>query len=304
MVSRLHKRLTDYYELTGEDIQLVYHPTQQSSWERTTFTDEKYDEEKAYNHRTVFTSEVVLEYDDGDKKLNYDLAMRASKKMTQEHIQHAVWTSGNKSTHIHAFFNFSDAENIRYLKRLILQFFGNVKHLGTWYEPDMALTSPNHLIRAEHGIHEKTQQRKAFVDKSRYYPRHNSIPEEVWTEYDTTKDDISSFEDNEELVESVAESDAFRWLLDPSNIREIGDGKKRGVFVLGNILYQATDKSDEDIINFCQEWYEAAGGRDYKEKDIRQTLEANFQKGGYTPGFMFIGDLMSDIGMEKLLKEE
>lgn len=303
MTSRLHTKLEEYKRLTGEDVHVVYHPNKTASWQRATFQGEDYNPDTAYNHRTIYSSEIVLEYDDADRKTNYELAIRASKKMTDENAAHSIWTSGNKSTHIHAFFNFSDAENVRYLKRLILKHFGSVKHLGEWYEPDMALASPNHLVRAEYGVHESTGNNKALVDASRYFPQYNSIPVDVWDKYDSNKHDYNNYED-EELVESVANSEAFRWLLDPENVREVGDGRKRGVFILGNILWQQTDKSKEDIINFCKEWYREAGGHDYKDSNIRNALQSNFQRGGYTPGYLYLNDYLSDIGMENLLKEK
>jgi len=303
MTSRIHEQLTKYEDRLGStEVYVVHHPDAYSSWARAVFNGENYDEGTAYNHRTIRPQEVIIEYDDGDRKTNYDLAMRASRKLSAHNAAHSVWTSGNKSTHIHTFFNFSDAENVRFLKRLLFKFFGTHKHRGKWYEPDMALSSPDHLIRAEFGVHETTQNHKSFVDKTAHFPQYNSIPEEVWEEYDTTDPSMNDFDD-EELVESVANSEAFKWLLDPQNVKEIGDGRKRGTFILGNILWQATDRDKEDIINFCQEWYEEAGGRKDRLRTIKNQLESNFELGGYTPGYLYLSDYLSDIGMERLIKE-
>jgi len=296
--SRIHDRLSDYTKLLKENVKVVYHPERFSSWERADFQGEDYDESVAYNHRTIFPSEVVIEYDDDDKMINWELAQRVSKKLTQHYIPHSLWTSGNKSTHIHAFFNLSDEyENKMFLKRLIMDYFGQIKHRGTWYEPDKALAGENHLVRAEYGVHEKTGDSKSFVDESAQFPSRNSIPNDVWDTYDDKKDKWQEATDVDmsEMVEDVYESDGFKWLMDSDNLYEVRDGRKRGLFILGNVLRLTKFEDDEQgLKRFLKQWYDDAGGRQLNDRTIEEKVDY-WQDRGYTPGHQSVQDLLSDI---------
>jgi len=301
--SKLHGRLEDMYTELLEPVNVVYHPDSDASWSRAEFQGSRYDKTTPYNHRTIFRSEVVLEYDDASKRLNYKLAKRASRKLYGDYISHSMWTSGNKSTHIHILFDMSEVDDVRLMKRTILAEYGCTKHRDQYYKPDMALASPNHLVRAEWGVHEKTGDCKRLIDEDIGFPELEYIPEHIQETYEERLNDVQYDRDVQGLAKNVLESDGFQWLLKPSNMKEVGDGRKRAVFILGNVLREATSDDDDDVIEWVQDWYRKAGGHDYSDGQIQQILLNNFQD-DKTPGFPYLNELLSDIGKERFINKE
>jgi len=135
------------------------------------------------------------------------------------------------------------------------------------------------------------------VDESAQFPSRNSIPNDVWDTYDNKKDswNQASDADMSEMVEDVYESDGFKWLMDADNLYKARDGRKRGLFILGNVLRLTKYEDDEQgLKQFLKQWYDDAGGRKLNGKAIEQKVDY-WQDRGYTPGHQSVKDLLSDI---------
>jgi len=304
--SDIHKRLLAYQHELREPVRVVHHPNEDSYWKRAEFGSPSYDRTTPYNHRTVFPSEIVIEYDNEDKRLNYKLAQRVIRKLANDGISYSMWFSGNKSTHIHAFFDMQQPENRRVLKRSILLKYATIHHRGTKYKPDLNVASQNHLIRAEHGVHESTGRQKSFIDEHVSFPKINRVPMHVWEYYnDYMKEhQVGSDDYDEDLVDAVAQHDGFKWMLNPENVKSAGDGRKRGLWFITNILrWTKYQDQPEKLKNFVKWWYKEAGGRKYSEHDIEQKVDASLEK-DYTPGFRFMNELLSDMGAKRLISDE
>lgn len=304
--SKIHKRLLSYQHELREPVNVVYHPDDDSWWKRAEFGSPEYDPTIPYNHRTIFPSEIVIEYDEPDKRLNYKLAQRVIDELDRDGHSYSVWFSGNKSTHIHLFFDLQRPKNRRVLKQTILHHYGTVHHRGERYKPDMSVASPNHLIRAEHGVHESTQQNKRFLDEHSMFPRLNRVPMKIWDKFNEYMDehDVDSDTYDEELVEAVTKHDGFKWMLNPENVREAGDGRKRGLWFMVNILRWTKYEGEPDKLkDFAKWWYREAGGRAYSDYEIEEKVDASLDK-DYTPGFRFMNELLSDMGAERFIYDK
>ena len=67
--------LRRYYKLQ-DDIIVVYRPTLKSWWgDRCLYKSEEYIPAKQYNHRSILDKEIVIEFDQEDKKLNISLIL-------------------------------------------------------------------------------------------------------------------------------------------------------------------------------------------------------------------------------------
>jgi hypothetical protein len=94
----------------------------------------------------------------------------------------------------------------------------------------------------------------------------------------------------------------FQYLVQPENMREVGDGKKRFLFVMVNTLQWTKFKNDkEGLKKFAKDWWEKVGGVGYDEHYIENMVNHGIDK-GYTPGPEYFRDLLSDLDLERFIK--
>ena len=284
-----------YYELQDK-ILLVYHPTERSTWmDRCLFLGSKYLPRKAYNHRSILDDEVVIEFDDGTVEENRVHADTVAKRLKLDHFKCAKWRSGNKSTHVHFFIDPREASNVSLLKRVLMRHYSEGLPA-----PDMKLTSDNHLIRAEYGIHEKTGVRKTPISIDSEYPTLSPIPEHVWDKYLTeqrayikrrTKTDVTKL-DQHPIVHTLLDAVTYN--------TEIGDGRERVLFALIHVLKpkfkQQTD-GREQLIKYIHEWYRYAGGRQLRKDQIESKVIYHWNR-DYTLTENFLYKLCEELDIK------
>jgi hypothetical protein len=300
----VHDYAKKLYETTGEKTTLVHHPYKNSYWNtRHIYLGEEYSEDIPYNHRTILPSEVVIEYDEDDSQLNYDLAMRASAALNRDKKLHSIWHSGNKSTHIHALFDFHQARSLRVLKRLVMKYYGETKMRGETYLPDLQLAGNNHLIRAEGGKHESTQKNKCLLSEDVCYPSQNSVPKAVWESYNEDMREMAQ-KDFSEYTSDLLEHPGMQWLLDGDNLQELEDGRRRLLWVVFHTVKNSGEiKDKEDMTHFLRDWNKystSRGEKPYSDSEIQRMVRQQWNK-DYTPGERYLNDILRDIGKEELI---
>lgn len=304
----LNSYLSKYYELQNQ-ILLCYRPTEQSSWaDRCLYLSEDYISSKPYNHRSILRNEVVIEYDEDDEHDNSTLSQWVCDKLDEEKISYARWKSGNKSQHIHLFIDYKNCSNLSLLKNSFLRIYGTfyrtaegalckTKPEGDSRKilPDIRLCSDNHLIRAEYGIHEKTQKNKSLIKKSVDFPRINDVKINVWERYVIVqrqqlirKMNITADEHNKEL------EDKIRFLLNSTEFRKYEDGRERALFILIHYLKPKYLNRKEDLIRYMLEWYRYSGGYKLTEHHIRAKVNYHWNRDYVIIGHL--NDLLEQIG--------
>lgn len=304
MTNKLLKRVRELKKVTGqENYVLCSHPAENSPWIRHPAQEVK--EDTHYNHRTIFRDEIVIEYDDEDLNKNYDYAQRTSKKLTQHNIPHSTWYSGNKSYHVHLVLDLQpyDDKHIRTVKETIMKYYGehNIKRNGV-ITPDLNLAVQNHMIRAEHGIHEYTQKHKTIIDEDYKYPELTSLPKPVnkavYKALRKAKKYIEKAQNNKEIdTTHIQKQPLYKYLRNPENMKRVGDGKKRFLFVLVNQLRQ-NGKTYEDTLQEVKDWYYQAGGEEYTPEQIKSHVQHSYNN-NYTPGKKYLESLKEDIQIEQ-----
>ena len=282
--------LNKYYEMQ-KSIVLVKRSSNLSSWsDRCLFLDDKYSPHKQYNHRSVLQQEVVLEYDEDDKVANDKLATWVCSKLNADNIVYSRWRSGNKSQHIHIFIDTREAINIPLLKNAFL------RHYGTYYLtvdgqyvkekpvgehrkvlPDLRLCANNHLIRAEHGLHEKTQVKKSLVYTKGNYPELNTVPTEVWDRYTRQQQfnatrRLTAEQETDELKKKM------QMVLNSSAFRQFEDGRERALFILIHYLKPTYIEKKMELIKYLCDWYRYSGGYKLTEQQIRSKVNYHWNK--------------------------
>lgn len=284
------KSLTQYlmrYREIQEDIKLVYHPKPDSTWrDRCDFLGEGYSPHKPYNHRQILRNEVVIEYDEDDPDKNLRLIQDIEKRLKRNNIAYSLWFSGGKSYHLHIMLDIPKDADVGFVKRMW------VFHFTTGLpRPDMQLFG-NHLIRAEYGVHEKTQRVKKRLRQSPEYPLLNHIPENILNR-------AEEFENNREEIDNthLINSDAIKLLSDANRFRQYNDGKERAMFILIHVLKQ--NNPQDKVIKWIQQWYKDMGGTRMREQDIETRVRYHWSR----PYILhsFINDLLKDIGAEEYL---
>lgn len=288
----LIKYLNKYYNIQ-QDILLVAHPNEQSSWgDRCYYLDEDYDHNVHYNHRAILNNEVVLEYDYDDYELNKYLVDTAAKKLTDHKIPWSKWFSGNKSFHLHFFVDIKQAKRPHILKSVILQYYGKDKD----YKPDLQLASPSHNIRAEYGIHEKTGNHKVYVSSWGNYPTIAELPNIIWELYVERVHTVlkASITRNTKDLETHP---LIQQILNTTEFRKNDDGRERALFVLIHVLKPKYDSRDK-LTSFLQDWYRYSGGRQLSSWSIKCKVNYHWDR-QYTFTETFLNNLAYELGLEK-----
>lgn len=319
----LRKELHKLYKHQKE-IMLVYRPTEKSSWaDRCLYLkdDSGYSPIKPYNHRSILDCEIVLEYDEGSPEDNERYANKACEHLRRDGIKYSKWFSGGKSTHVHILVDMGSASNRKLLKRSFL------KHYGTFYEhpdskylytedtkpdsldkshrvmPDLQLDGENHLIRAEYGVHERTQENKRNTGRSPGYSSElSTIPQVVWDKY------IRQYKINIKRrttidIKDVLEHPGVKMILDSNTFREIGDGRARALYHLICIL--KNKYSRDELVDKLVDWYRYSTKRKEKlsRREIEYHVDHNIRK-GYVFSIIKFNDFLEELGREDLIVDQ
>jgi hypothetical protein len=284
--------LRKYYEIQDK-ILVCYHPTHKSSWaDRCLFLSEEYESLKPYNHRSILNNEVVIEFDDGTKEENEELAREVARRLKRDGFKIAMWCSGNKSTHVHTFVDTKEAHNVQLLKKVFTRHYCK----GLNINPDLRLCTTNHLIRAENGVHEKTGKQKSLIYKHREYPVILPIPIHIWEEYAREQTIVIKRRVTHDINE-LDKSPLFKSLLNSVKFREdIGDGRERLIFAFIHIL-KSKYTNKEDLVAYLWDWYKYSGGNKMNEYDIRNKVRYHWNK-DYTITENYLRRIMEECSIE------
>lgn len=291
------KTLTTYlrkYAAMQDEIILCYRPQIDSGWSnRCAYLDEKYDPFLPYNHRSVLMHEVVIEFDEDSRELNKQLAHKVADKLSDYKIPYSMWFSGGKSTHLHCFIKARNASSLSLLKRCFIRYFTG--HLE--YRPDLQLTG-NHLIRAEFGIHEKSQERKTLVKESPSYPKEATIPKAVWDMYNREMEIVQK-RMMTIAIKDIDDDNLVKKILDTAYIREhLKDGRKRLIGALAQLLRHKYSNRNE-LIDFLWKWYTYCNGKDLTYGQVAYQVHYAYRNPMDNP-FAFLYSVAKDLGLEEI----
>ena len=266
---------------------LCYRPTLDSGWSnRCVFLDEKYSPMLPYNHRTILDNEVVIEFDNDDVQRNLVNAELVTKKLIKGKIKYSMWSSGNKSFHVHCFIK-ANVGNMSMIKKAFMRWATQ----GLDDKPDMQLAT-NHLIRAEYGVHEKTGKFKTRIRESANYPLLCDLPKEVWESYLGEKEKYVKRRMTQ-ATSDISESEVVKKLLDTTYIQdELKDGRERIVFCLANVLCVKYEK--QELIDLLWNWYTYAGGKDLSFYQVKYKIDRAYRD-RYTITERYLNELLEDI---------
>jgi ribosomal protein S7 len=280
-----------YYRYCQNNIVLVYRGKREDNWsKRCLYLDSNFHATLGYNHRTIMDCEVIFEYDEPDPKLNERLVAKVINKLKVDNIKYARWFSGNKSQHVHILLKSYDVRNPALFKNVIM------RHYGTFYiddknniwekegvgrrklYPDLKLASTGHLIRAEYGIHEKTQDNKELIFMSKEYPCKSKLPMHIFDQYQKAQE-LSVKQRVNQTVAQVAESETVKKLLNSVLFREgMNDGRERIMYQLIQVLkHKFKPKGEEgkkQLTNLMWDWYKYSSTQGLKmtQEDVRRKV--------------------------------
>ncbi len=284
--------LRKYYDYSDK-ILLCYRPTERNDWkDRCFYLEDGYDSLKKYNHRGILPNEVVIEYDDDDKAVNSRLADEVAKRISKDNIKYSKWYSGGKSVHIHILLNIGDATNLRLLKTIFVRHYTE----GLSRMPDLQLTYPNHLIRAEFGIHEKSGREKTLLTKSRGYPIQSFIPQIVWDKYTKAMNTVVKTKLTKDL-KNFNDLPGIDLLFKTEEITKVNDGRKRSLLLLIKVLRAKYKK--EELVKYLQDWYKYTKGTELDDNKIKNMVSYYWNREySFNWWLQYLNDLLIDIGHE------
>ena len=281
-----------YYNYCQKNIVLVYRGVIEENWaKRCLYLDDKYHNVLGYNHRSILDNEIVFEYDEPDKRLNEKLVAKVITKLSAAGIKYSKWFSGNKSTHVHILLRDYTVRNMPLFKNVIMRHFGTyyVDKNNTIFEepregckkiyPDLRLATKGHLIRAEFGIHEKTQDYKELIYMSPGYPCKSKIPIDIFEKYQHAQE-RSVRQRVSQTVSEVAETETFKNLLNSVLFREgMDDGRERVMWQIIQVLkHKFKDKGQEgkeELVALMWDWYKYSSTQGLKmtEEEIKRKVD-------------------------------
>ena len=244
----------------------------------------------------MLKNEVIIEFDNEDLKVNYANTELVRKKLSKYKIKYSLWSSGNRSRHIHFFVDVGDAGNVPLLKKCLIRFFSE----GTSELPDLRLASENHLIRAEGGLHEKTLQYKELIFESKHYPEISPIPEQVWLNYSEEYRRVLNWKMSSTTKE-LYDHKAIRFIMDNDAIKRYGDGRERLFFVLMHVFKPKYDK--DGLVRLLWDWYKYNGGYKMSHLDVVNKVNYHYSR-DYNITSYYLREQLEEIGVEKGVLEE
>jgi hypothetical protein len=291
-LSSLTSLLTLYYRWQPQ-ILLVYRPTDDSSWShRILFLGDKYNATTPYNHRIILRNEIVIEFDNDDKKKNLELIREVITRLKKDGINYSLWDSGNKSYHCHVFVELGNVTNVSLLKRCFIKYYCQGLEL-----PDMQLCQETHLVRAEFGVNEKSGKKKFLIENSKDYPILNYIPKKVWELYGLEQQKSFTktiIRDTKELLDTPV----LKTVLDTIRMKEeVKDGRERILWMLSQLLKNKYSK--DELKSFLNDWYEYSGGTKLTQRQINFKVEQAYKK-NYNITENFVRTLAEDLGIDPI----
>jgi len=302
MKPKKYKSLTQYlgyyYQYCQKNMVLVYRGDTSENWaRRCTYLGPKYHPKVPYNHRSILDYEVVIEYDYDDTDLNVRLVDRVIKKLNLDGIKYAKWNSGNKSSHLHVLIRQIEVANLALLKKTFMRHYGTFyydKNTKRIYDddcvgrekliPDLKLATSNHLIRAEYGVHEKTQNIKTLIYKSHEYPILSSIPVKVFEMYVKAEERSVRQRMSQSTIDLV-EHPIVKKLLDTVYFRDdMDDGRERIMYQLVHVLKRKYKprgaQGKEELVNFLWEWYKYSSSQGLKmsKQDVYEKVRYHWNR--------------------------
>jgi hypothetical protein len=289
--------LRKYYDIQDR-LLLVYRENEKTNWsDRVFYLDEKYNPQKPYNHRVILKQEVVIEFDDKDPTSNLINAKLVASKLRKEGVKCAVWSSGNKSTHVHTLIDVKEAKNIPLLKNVFMRHYTEGLPL-----PDLRLATENHLIRAEFGIHEKTGKQKILIHKDKDYPVLNNISHLVWTKY-FNRQRFSVESRMNKQVNRLVDHPGLKWILTSEQFRQADDGRERALFMLIHVLKPDYKENKQGLVEFLCEWYHYSGGHGLSDNQIKAKVNYHWNK-QYDFTQKYLHELLESLGRTDLICEQ
>jgi len=287
--------LDKYYEMQ-DSILVCYRPKTDSSWsDRCLYLSDSYDANKEYNHRSILKNEVVIEFDDKDKDQNKKNALEVAHRLRSNGFMVSIWSSGNKSTHVHTFIEIGEAKSVPLLKNCFIRQY--TKDLPL---PDLQLCADNHLIRAEFGVNEKTGEKKTLINQDTSYPVIKRVPEAVWDRYTHEKKIIAQRRISMDLND-ISTLPGFQFILTTDEFRKADDARERALFMLIHILKKKYLNDKPKFLQYLQDWYSYSGGRQLTPRDIENKLNYHWTK-QYNIGQRYLNELLESIGRSDLCK--
>ena len=289
-------------------------------------------------HRNILKNEIIIESDYPTYEENYDAAKLIGKIIEEKGFQPLYYYSGNKSIHIHVFFNWNCLKKLdpiikdqlrvifvgsklRFKRKFILWL--RTKMISCWDTKvkkfDTDLINASHLIRCELSKNKKgyktflgyTHKDMSFVpyicnEKNRIYPKLGKIR-------------LSSPHKIQELIEEFIEEirvktkveksrkknrNLSNWGVDlPENLRgcvkvilsedfkQVGDGFKRGMFILLNELRRVLGDNQARII--INDWNSKM---DFPIKG--EEIEYRFKLKNYSLSCEYIHKFLKEVGVD------
>jgi len=310
----LTQYLSYYYQYCQKNMILVYRGETTDNWKkRCTYLGKDYHPKVPYNHRTILDCEVVIEYDYDDVSLNQRLVDKVVKKLNEDGIKYSKWASGNKSSHIHFLIRQHKVANLPLLKKAIMLYYGTFyydKETKTVYAepkegrdkivPDLKLATANHLIRAEYGVHEKTQNQKSLIYKTPEYPSLSNIPVKVFDYYSQSQERSVRQRVLYNATDVLA-SDTLKKLLDAVYFRKgMNDGRERIMWMLVQVLkgnYKDKPEGLGELTKFIIEWYKYSSDQGMKmsEQDIKNKVRHHWFQ-DYTISEAKLKEVIEEVG--------
>jgi len=286
--------LEKYYEIQDQ-ILVCYRPTEDNSWsDRCLYLSENYDDNKPYNHRSILKNEIVIEFDDKNKESNLQNALEVAKRLRADGFKIAMWFSGNKSTHLHTFVDMGQCSNPRLMKNIFIRHYSEGLPV-----PDLQLCADNHLIRAECGVHERTGEKKEFIEMDKEYPKLKKISSALWDRYTNAMQTVTQRRISTDL-NSLESLRGFQFILTTDEFRKSDDGRERALFMLIHVLKKKYENRQADLIKYLQDWYRYSSGRKMTDRDIELKVKSHWNR-SYTPGRTYLNELLESLGRSDLI---
>ena len=284
------------YRKIQPEIMLVYRPTLKSSWaDRCIYKGEGFNSKKLYNHRNILRNEVVIEFDENAPKKNKHYASVVASRLKKDGLKYITWKSGNKSIHLHLFIDIKDVKNLPLLKKVIMRHY-----CDNLIKPDLRLASDNHMIRAEFGIHEKTQKKKSLIKQCRGYTELQQLSNVIWEKYRQSFRTVLRRKLTIDVTE-ITEHPAYKFIITSEEFRAADDGRERALFMLIHTLKPKYKEKQNELIKFLQDWYKYSGGTQLSPSQIGNKVKYHWNK-QYTFGLTYLMDLMDELGLSDKFK--
>lgn len=274
-------------------------------------------------HRSMMPNEIVIESDYPEYIDNFEASKIIGKILEGKGFTPHYYYSGNKSIHIHIFFDWDCMcgielwHDVKKFKRDFIIWL-RTKMINCWdtkaKEFDKDLIKATHLIRCELSKNKKgyktflgyTHNDLSFIpyicnEDNRIYPRLgkiipsspsdiNELLNEFFEDKENVKPTATSRFNPEDCTGKIRQS-VGRLLSD--DFKEVGDGFGRAMFIILSELRRVV--GDDEAKAMVNDWNVRMGS------PIKQgEIDYRFLKKAYTLSNKYINDFMEEIGINKV----